>query len=153
MESDLSHWILNSSLEGSCDEFTSLFAVMLRHAGMPSRKVTGFAEGDWNGKSFDIYGKDFTWWVEVHLQTNQNQGNLDMGWVPFEACPDMSLVEVTNVSWSPDTLKRDLSGENISVDGVLKFVDNSSVAPEIDLSLYLISPLESIKYSWLGFFK
>lgn len=141
-ESDLSHWILNSSLEGSCDEFTSLFAVMLRHAGMPSRKVTGFAGGDWNGKSFDIYGKDFTWWVEVHLQTNQNQGNLDMGWIPFEACPDMSLVEVTNLSWSPDTLKRDLSGENISVEGVLKFVDNSSVAPEIDLSLYLISPLE-----------
>lgn len=141
-DSDISHWILNSSFEGSCDEFTSLFTVMLRHAGMPTRKVTGFAGGDWDGKSFNVYGKDFTWWSEVHLQTNQNQGNLDMGWIPFEACPGMSLVEVENLSWYPDSLKRDLSGDNISVEGVLQFVDNSSAAPNIDLSLYLISPSE-----------
>ena len=141
-DSDISHWILNSSFEGSCDEFTSLFTVMLRHAGMPTRKVTGFAGGDWDGKSFNVYGKDFTWWSEVHLQTNQNQGNLDMGWIPFEACPSMSLVEVENLSWYPDSIKRDLSGDNISVEGILQFVDNSSAASNIDLSLYLISPSE-----------
>ena len=109
---------------------------------MPTRKVTGFAGGDWNGKSFDVYGKDFTWWSEVHLQTNQNQGNLDMGWIPFEACPSMSLVEVADLSWNPDSLKRDLTENNISVEGILQFVDNSSVAPGIELSLYLVSPSE-----------
>ena len=44
-DSDISHWILNSSREGNCDEFTSVFVTMLRIAGMPARKVTGFAGG------------------------------------------------------------------------------------------------------------
>jgi transglutaminase-like putative cysteine protease len=142
MDSDISHWILNSSFEGTCDEFTSLFTVMLRHAGMPTRKVTGFSGGDWDGRSYNVYGKDFTWWSEVHLQTNQNQGDLDMGWIPFEACPAMSLVEVGNLSWNPNSIKRDSSGGNISVEGILQFVDNSTTAPNIDLSLYLVSPTE-----------
>ena len=141
IDSDISNWILTSAFEGSCDEFTSVFAVMLRHAGMPTRKVTGFAGGEWTGKSYEVYGKDFTWWVEVHLETNQNQGNLDLGWIPFEACPPISMVEIPDVSWSPDFLERDLNvGENISVQGTLQFSDNSSVAPEIALYLYLISP-------------
>jgi len=143
-DSDISHWILNSSFEGSCDEFTSVFAVMLRHAGMPTRKVTGFAGGEWTGKSFDVYGKDFTWWAEVHLQTNQNQGNLDLGWIPFEACPQMSLVEAINISFSPDNLDRELSLEhNISIEGTLQFVSNSTIAQEIPLSLYLVSPFNA----------
>ena len=31
-ESDIAHWILNNTLEGSCDEFTTVFSVMLRLA-------------------------------------------------------------------------------------------------------------------------
>ena len=143
IDSDISNWILTSSFEGSCDEFTSLFTVMLRHAGMPTRKVTGFSGGEWTGKSYDVYGGDFTWWAEVHLQTNQNQGNLDLGWIPFEACPPMSMVEVLDVSWSPDVLGRDLNiGQNISVQGTLQFVSNSSSVSDITLSLYLVSPLD-----------
>ena len=142
-DSDIANWILTSSFEGSCDEFTSVFTVMLRHAGMPTRKVTGFSGGEWNGKSYDVYGKDFTRWAEVHLQTNQNQGNLDLGWLPFEACPPMALVEVPDISWSPNNLERDLDkGDNISLEGTLKFSINASVAPNISLSLYLVSPLE-----------
>ncbi|MGY8692415.1 MAG: transglutaminase-like domain-containing protein, partial [Candidatus Poseidoniales archaeon] len=143
IDSDISNWILTSSFEGSCDEFTSLFTVMLRHAGMPTRKVTGFSGGEWTGKSYDVYGGDFTWWAEVHLQTNQNQGNLDLGWIPFEACPPMSMVEVLDASWSPDVLGRDLNiGQNISVQGTLQFVSNSSSVSDITLSLYLVSPLD-----------
>ena len=44
IESDLSFWMLNNSFEGSCDQFTSLFAVMLRTVEVPVRKVTGFSE-------------------------------------------------------------------------------------------------------------
>ena len=62
-DSDITHWILNSTQEGSCDEFTTVFSVMLRLAGIPTRKVTGFAGGTWTGKSFEVYGKDFTRWV------------------------------------------------------------------------------------------
>ena len=78
-ESDMAYWILNNSFEGSCDQFTSLFAVMLRTADIPVRKVTGFSGGYWNGEAFEVYGKDFTSWVEVHLQTNQNLGKCRFG--------------------------------------------------------------------------
>jgi len=67
---------LNNTNEGSCDQFATVFAVMLRHAGFASRKVTGFSGGEWNGKSYEVYGSDFTTWVEVQMQTNQNQGNV-----------------------------------------------------------------------------
>ena len=51
-DSDIAHWILNSTQEGSCDEFTTVFAVMLRLAGLSTRKVTGFAGGTWTGDSW-----------------------------------------------------------------------------------------------------
>jgi len=140
-DSDISHWLLNSSHEGSCDEFATVFAVMVRLAGIPARKVTGFSGGTWNGESFMVYGKDFTRWVEVHLQTNQNQGELDLGWVPFEACPPMSLVEVVNETWGPSEIERNLSkGETILVEGTLRFADNSTAAENVTLLMYLVEP-------------
>ena len=51
--------MLNNSFEGSCDQFSSLFAVMLRTVDIPSRKVTGFSGGYWNGEAFEVYGKGF----------------------------------------------------------------------------------------------
>ncbi|MEC7700543.1 MAG: transglutaminase-like domain-containing protein, partial [Candidatus Thermoplasmatota archaeon] len=140
-DSDISHWLLNSSHEGSCDEFASVFAVMVRLAGIPARKVTGFSGGTWNGESFMVYGKDFSRWVEVHLQTNQNQGELDLGWIPFEACPPMSLVEVVNETWGPSAIERDISkSETIWVEGTLRFADNSTSAENVTLFMYLVEP-------------
>ena len=78
-EDDLSYWILNNSFEGDCDQFSTLFAVMLRSAGIPARKVTGFSGGKWTGTSFEVYGKDFTTWVEVNLQTNSNLCHAELG--------------------------------------------------------------------------
>ena len=140
-DSDISHWLLNSSHEGNCDEFATVFAVMLRLAGIPTRKVTGFSGGDWDGKSFNVYGKDFSRWVEVHLQTNQNQGELDLGWIPFEACPPMSMVEVSDETWGPNSMERNISiSEPIWVEGTLRFADNSTVVNNLTLSLYLVEP-------------
>ena len=137
-ESDMAYWILNNSFEGSCDQFTSLFAVMLRTADIPVRKVTGFSGGYWNGEAFEVYGKDFTSWVEVHLQTNQNLGNADLGWIPFEACPAMSLVEVTDESWGPLWLDRDLSGQSIWMNGTLRFTDNQTSVAGVGVDMYLV---------------
>jgi len=143
-DSDISYWILNTSHEGSCDEFASVFAVMLRLAGLPTRKVTGFSGGDWDGKAINVFGKDFTTWVEVHLQTNQNQGDLDIGWVPFEACPPMSVVEVANENWGPTTIERNISfSDPIWIEGTLIFSENSTSASDITLSLYLVEPENS----------
>ena len=137
-DSDIAHWILNSTKEGSCDEFTTVFSVMLRLAGIPTRKVTGFAGGTWTGKSFEVYGKDFTRWVEVHLETNQNQGGLDMGWIPFEACPPMAAVEVVDEEWGPTWFERDMSSGDIWLNGTLQFVEISTGAANISLYLYLV---------------
>ena len=143
-DSDISHWILNSSREGNCDEFTSVFVTMLRIAGMPARKVTGFAGGTWDGKAFNVYGKDFTRWAEVHLQTNQNQGELDMGWIPFEACPPMSEVTVNVESWGPTSIERNVSiSEEIWVQGTLLFSENQTLVENVSLSLYLVEPESS----------
>ncbi len=111
---------------------------MLRLAGIPTRKVTGFAGGTWTGKSFEVYGKDFTRWVEVHLETNQNQGGLDMGWIPFEACPPMATLEVVDVDWGPSWVERNLSTGDIWLNGTLKFADNGTVAENISMNLYLV---------------
>ena len=138
-DSDIAHWILNSSKEGSCDEFTTVFVTMLRVAGFPARKVTGFSGGDWDGKGFSVYGKDFTRWAEVHLQTNQNQGELDLGWIPFEACPEMSVVDVNIDSWGPNSIERNTSiSDQIWVEGSLEFVDNGSSANDISVSMFLV---------------
>ncbi len=138
MDSDIAHWILNTTLEGNCDEFTSVFSVMLRLAGLPTRKVTGFAGGTWTGDSFEVYGKDFTRWVEVHLETNANQGGLDMGWVPFEACPPAAAIEVVDEEWGPTWVERDHSSGSIWLNGTLRFVENMSAADNITLNLYLV---------------
>ena len=141
LDSDVAHWILNSSREGNCDEFTSVFVTMLRIAGIPARKVTGFSGGSWDGRSFNVYGKDFTRWAEVHLQTNQNQGELDLGWIPFEACPDMSEVTVNVDSWGPTNVERNTSlSEEIWVEGTLEFVENQTAADNVSISMYLVDP-------------
>jgi len=141
---DTSVWILEEALEGDCDEFATVFAAMLRSIGLPTRKVTGFSGGTWADNGFEVYGNDFTWWVEVHLQTNANQGELDLGWIPFEACPDVSVVEVVDEIWSPDSLERDYSSGNISLNGTLQFVSNSSSIEGITLELYLVPDNETV---------
>ena len=125
-------------------EFTSVFVTMLRIAGMPARKVTGFAGGTWDGKAFNVYGKDFTRWAEVHLQTNQNQGELDLGWIPFEACPPMSQVTVNVESWGPTSIERNISiSDEIWVQGTLEFSENQTLVENVSLSLYLVDPESS----------
>ena len=111
---------------------------MLRTVDIPSRKVTGFSGGYWNGEAFEVYGKDFKSWVEVHLQTNQNLGNADLGWIPFEACPPMSLVEVSEENWGPLWLDRDLSGDSIWMNGTLRFSDNQTTAEGVSVEMYLV---------------
>lgn len=143
-DSDVSYWILNSSHEGSCDEFASLFAVMLRLSGIPTRKVTGFSGGTWDGKSISVYGKDFTTWVEAHLQTNQNQGDLDVGWVPFEACPSLSPIEVVNEDWGPTWVERNTTlSDQIWLDGTLIYSGNSTAVDNLSISMYLVSTEDS----------
>ena len=85
-ESDMAYWILNNSFEGSCDQFTSLFAVMLRTADIPVRKVTGFSGGYWNGEAFEVYGKRFLFVGRGSL-TNQPKSLEMQIWDGFHSRP------------------------------------------------------------------
>ena len=104
---DISTWILDSARIGSCDEYASTFALMLRTVGIPARKVTGFAGGvqDLDSNSVSFYGRHLTSWVEANLQTNENLGGIDLGWQPFQACPPpppLSLIEVVRTTGEHD---------------------------------------------------
>ena len=141
---DTAVWILERVHEGDCDEFATVFAALLRAVDLPTRKVTGFSGGTWVENGYEVYGHDFTWWVEVHLQTNANQGELDLGWIPFEACPDMSVVEVVNETWSPSSFERDNSTGNITLNGTLQFSGNSSAIEGHSIDLYLVPSNEIV---------
>jgi hypothetical protein len=56
-------------------------AVLLRAAGIPTRNVTGFLGGEWNGFGdyLAVTGNDAHSWVEVWMG--------QMGWVPFDPTP------------------------------------------------------------------
>ena len=68
---------------------------------------------------------------------NSANGNLDMGWVPFDACPPAEEIELVNQTVSPLTWDRD-GQTNISVSGQLRFVDNATPIGEIPLIGYLV---------------
>ena len=93
---DISRWILEDSRLGSCDEYSTTFALMLRTLGIPARKVTGLSGGvqDTDRTAHTFYGRHVTSWVEAHLQTNENLGGVDLGWQPFQACPPAPPISV-----------------------------------------------------------
>ena len=66
-------------------------------------------------------------------------GELDLGWIPFEACPEMSIVDVNIDSWGPNSIERNTSiSDQIWVEGSLEFVNNGSSANDISVSMFLV---------------
>ena len=72
------------------------------------------------------------------MEGNQNQGGLDMGWVPFEACPEGSPVEIIQADWGPLWVERDLSSGDIWMNGTMRFVDNATPIENTTVDLYLV---------------
>ncbi|MCJ7664048.1 MAG: DUF3488 and transglutaminase-like domain-containing protein, partial [Desulfobacterales bacterium] len=69
------------SREGYCEHFATAAVVLLREAGVPTRLVSGFLQGEWNslGRYFMVRQRDAHTWIEVYLP--------DKGWVPFDPTP------------------------------------------------------------------
>jgi transglutaminase-like putative cysteine protease len=139
-EEDLTNILVGFALEGTCSEFSTAFVTMARLAGLPARYVTGYAGGTWTGSGYEVYSEHRSTWGEVKLQQNSANGNLDMGWVAFDACPAAEEIEIVNQSASPLTWDRD-GQTNLSVSGQLRFVGNSTPISEIQLIGYLV-PLD-----------
>ena len=69
------------SREGYCEHFATAAAILLREAGVPTRLVSGFLQGEWNslGRYFMVRQRDAHTWIEAYLP--------DKGWVPFDPTP------------------------------------------------------------------
>ena len=111
---------------------------MARLAGLPARFVSGYSGGSWTGNGYAVYSADLSQWGEVRLEMSAGSGGDDLGWIPFEACPDPEEIEVVNLNWSPTTFDRDGLTE-VTVTGTLQYVENSTAIPDIDLFGYVVS--------------
>ncbi|MBN1253698.1 MAG: DUF3488 domain-containing protein [Deltaproteobacteria bacterium] len=78
--SSLEDFLLHTR-EGYCEHFATAAALLLRGAGVPTRLVSGFLQGEWNhlGKYFMVRQRDAHTWIEVYLP--------DSGWTPFDPTP------------------------------------------------------------------
>ena len=82
---------------------------MARLAGLPSRYVTGYVGGQWNGVGYTVSTQDFSSWGEVKLSFNSGSGLIDLGWIPFDSCPQAENLTILNQSLSPLTIDRNLA--------------------------------------------
>ena len=140
---DLSYHLIVAAKEGRCTEFSTAFTTMLRIAGLPARKVSGYHGGYWNGNGYTVAGAHGSTWGEVHLQANGAGGGFDMGWVPFHPCPAAAPTQVVNETWTPLTVDRDHSTGDIWLNGTLEFTDNNSAVENHSVRLYLMTPAEA----------
>lgn len=71
---------LFTTKEGFCQHYATAMAVLLRAAGVPSRVVNGYQQGEWNdlGNYFIVRQSDAHSWVEA---------NIDGTWLTFDPTP------------------------------------------------------------------
>ena len=136
-DADLTMHMLNVAKEGTCAEFATTFVTMARSLGLPARLVTGYQDGIWTGTGYAVYANARTTWGEVRLQQNSANGNTDLGWIPFESCPEPENLTIANQTINTLTWDRDGSQE-VSVSGQLLYADNSTPIPDIPLVGYLV---------------
>jgi hypothetical protein len=69
------------SQEGYCEHFATAAALLLRVAGIHTRLVGGFLQGEWNslGRYFMVRQRDAHTWIEVYLPGS--------GWTTFDPTP------------------------------------------------------------------
>jgi transglutaminase-like putative cysteine protease/uncharacterized protein (DUF58 family) len=70
--------------KGNCEYFATAAAVLLRHAGVPTRLVTGFRASEWNewGHFYDVRQSEAHAWIEAWLPGR--------GWTLYDATPGES---------------------------------------------------------------
>lgn len=139
---DLSVVLIEASQEGTCNEFNTAFVTMARLAGLPARYVSGFAGGTWNGDGYAVFPEDRTTWGEVRLQQNSANGNTDLGWIAFDACPPAEEIEIVNQTLSSLVWDRDGSA-TLNVSGQLRFVENGTPIADLPMVGYLVPLAEA----------
>jgi transglutaminase-like putative cysteine protease len=93
---------------GSCEQFSSAMALILRVWGIPTRLVVGFKDGayDLTTQTFTFRDRDAHAWVEVFFN--------DLGWVEFDPTPGGDVVDER-----PGGVERGITGVLIRLRNVL----------------------------------
>jgi transglutaminase-like putative cysteine protease len=75
---DSVHYVLFVIKEGYCNYYASAMSVMLRAQGIPTRIVSGYAQGEYDEetKSYRVRASNAHTWVEVYFSA--------YGWIQFE---------------------------------------------------------------------
>lgn len=90
------------SKQGYCEHYATAMAMMLREAGIPTRLVTGFIQGEWNslGNYFIVRQEDAHSWVEAYIDGK--------GWMRFDPTPPAGISafrRASNLSLYLDLMK------------------------------------------------
>ncbi len=80
------HYTLFVSQEGYCNYYASAMTVMLRSQGVPSRVVSGYAQGEYDDetRSYRVRASNAHTWVEVYFP--------QYGWIQFEPTAAIPIV-------------------------------------------------------------
>lgn len=81
------HYTLFVSQEGYCNYYASAMAIMLRSQGIPTRVVSGYAQGEFNEDSnyYRVRQSNAHTWAEVYFP--------DYGWIQFEPTAAIPVVD------------------------------------------------------------
>ena len=80
------HYTLFVTQEGYCNYYASAMAMMLRSQGVPSRVVSGYAQGEYEeaSQSYRVRANNAHTWVEVYFP--------EYGWIQFEPTASIPVV-------------------------------------------------------------
>jgi transglutaminase-like putative cysteine protease len=98
-------YVLFDSKEGYCDYYATAMVVMLRSLDIPSRVVSGYAQGEYDMKkdSYVVSQEDAHSWVEVFFPS--------YGWIEFEPTAAQPVIEragaPSDESWRNEDLPQD----------------------------------------------
>ena len=133
---DVTSYLINNGI-GQCSDYNTAFVTMARLAGLPARYVTGYVGGEWNGVGYTVTTNDFSSWGEVKLSFDTGAGIIDLGWVPFDSCPQSENLTISNQTITPLSIDRDLT-DRFEFSGQFVFADNSTQIPNYNLSAFLV---------------
>ena len=133
---DITYYVLDSGF-GQCKDYNTAFVTMARLAGLPARYVSGYVGGQWNGVGYTVSTQDYSSWGEVKLSFDSGSGLIDLGWVPFDSCPQSENLTFLNQTILSLEVDRDLN-DRFDFSGQFVFADNSTPIADYDLAAYLV---------------
>jgi transglutaminase-like putative cysteine protease len=84
-------YFLFDTRSGFCNYYASAAVLLLRSAGIPSRMVVGFSQGEYDATTatYTVRMKDSHAWPEVYFN--------NYGWIPFEPTSNQASLVIPNV--------------------------------------------------------